>query len=145
MSGTITGGCLCGAVRYEARGEPRFAGFCFCNDCRRQSGGGYIGFMGFDASAIMITGPVLTHSHKLSDGRVADRNHCAACWSLVYGGIVGENRQPHDLCRLTRRSIAVQADHRNLRERESAVGDCPRGRSGVRLDAARLIFLKMLY
>ncbi|MEI9932386.1 MAG: GFA family protein [Rhizomicrobium sp.] len=90
MSETITGGCLCGAVRYEAHGEPRFAGYCFCNDCRRQSGSGFIGFMGFDASAIVITGAVLTHSHKLGDGRIADRNHCAACWSLVYGGIVGE-------------------------------------------------------
>ncbi len=33
---------------------------------------------------------MLTHSHKLSDGRVSDRNHCAACGSLVYGGIVGK-------------------------------------------------------
>lgn len=90
MSDTIRGGCLCGAVRYEARGEPAYAGYCFCNDCRRQSGSGFIGFMGFDARAITITGPVQTHSHKLSDGRVADRNHCAACWSLVYGGILGE-------------------------------------------------------
>lgn len=87
---TTAGGCLCGAVRYEARGEPRFAGYCFCNDCRRQSGGGYIGFMGFDADKVAITGPVTTHSHKLSDGRVADRNHCAQCWSLVFGGIIGE-------------------------------------------------------
>jgi hypothetical protein len=90
MSDTITGGCLCGAVRYEARGEPTYAGYCFCNDCRRASGSGCIGFMGFPASAISISGAVLTHSHKLADGRVADRNHCAACGSLVYGGIVGK-------------------------------------------------------
>lgn len=90
MSDTITGGCLCGAVRYEARGEPRFAGYCFCNDCRRQSGSGFVGFMGYDAGAVTISGPVKTHSRKLSDGRVADRNHCAECWSLVFGGILGE-------------------------------------------------------
>src|SRR5215475_8904870 len=86
----ITGGCLCGAVRYEARGEPAYAGYCFCNDCRRASGSGYIGFMGFPAGILTIKGPVLVHSHRLSDGRVADRNHCAACGSLVYGGVVGQ-------------------------------------------------------
>ena len=86
----ITGGCLCGALRYEARGEPAYAGFCFCNDCRRASGSGGIGFMGFPAKAVTITGAPLTHSHRLSDGRVSDRNHCAACGSLVYGGIVGK-------------------------------------------------------
>ena len=90
MSDTITGGCLCGAVRYEARGEPAYAGYCYCNDCRRASGSGSIGFMGFPAAAIAITGAVLTHSHQLNDGRVSDRNHCAACGSLVYGGIVGQ-------------------------------------------------------
>ena len=89
MSETITGGCLCGAVRYEARGEPAYAGYCYCNDCRRALGSGSIGFIGFPASTVTITGRALTHSHRLSDGRVADRNHCAACGSLVYGGIVG--------------------------------------------------------
>ena len=86
----ITGGCLCGAVRYEAQGEPTYAGYCYCNDCRRQSGSGYIGFMGFPASAVSITGMVLTHSFRLKDGRMSDRNHCAACGSLIYGGIVGQ-------------------------------------------------------
>ncbi len=89
MGARITGGCLCGQVRYEARGEPRYAGYCYCNDCRRASGSGYIGFMGFPASALTISGDVLVHSLKLADGRVSDRNHCAACGSLVYGGIVG--------------------------------------------------------
>lgn len=53
----ITGGCLCGALRYEAQGEPTFAGFCFCADCRKASGGGSIGFMGFPASAVRFSGP----------------------------------------------------------------------------------------
>jgi len=90
MGSAITGGCLCGAVRYEARGEPTYAGYCLCNDCRRASGSGYIGFMGFPADALTITGAVLVHSHKLSDGRIADRNHCVACGSLVYGGVMGQ-------------------------------------------------------
>jgi hypothetical protein len=87
---TITGGCLCGQLRYEAKGPPGSMGFCCCADCRKASGSGYIGFMRFPARALAVTGAVLTHSHKLSDGRVADRNHCAACGSLVYGGIVGK-------------------------------------------------------
>ncbi len=86
---TFTGGCLCGALRYEARGEPAYAGYCCCNDCRRASGSGYVGFMGFAASALTVTGEALTHSLKLADGRVADRNRCALCGSLVYGGILG--------------------------------------------------------
>lgn len=87
---TITGGCLCGALRYEARGEPAVAGFCYCADCRRASGSGSIGFMGFPASALTIAGAAVTHALKLADGRVADRNRCARCGSLVYGGIVGK-------------------------------------------------------
>jgi hypothetical protein len=86
----LTGGCLCGQVRYRAHGEPRYAGYCCCSDCRKASGSGYIGFMGFPASALSISGAVLVHSLRHSDGRVSDRNHCASCGSLVYGGIVAK-------------------------------------------------------
>jgi len=37
MSGTLTGGCFCGAVRYEVD-EVFDAGYCHCSICRRISG-----------------------------------------------------------------------------------------------------------
>lgn len=36
------GGCACGAVRYEVRGEPTVVGLCHCADCRRESGSAFL-------------------------------------------------------------------------------------------------------
>ncbi|HVW69342.1 MAG TPA: GFA family protein [Steroidobacteraceae bacterium] len=38
MSGVISGGCLCGNVRYEVRGKLRDVIACHCEQCRRTSG-----------------------------------------------------------------------------------------------------------
>ena len=37
----ITGGCQCGAIRYEVIGEPRQVVVCHCTDCQRQSGSAF--------------------------------------------------------------------------------------------------------
>lgn len=92
MTSRITGGCLCGALRYEAQGEPSFAGYCCCDDCQKASGSGFIPFMGVPASALTIDGPALSHVRRLNDGREAVRNFCARCGSLVFGGKLGEDK-----------------------------------------------------
>lgn len=85
------GGCLCGAVRYEATAEPAYAGLCYCADCRKASGSGFIPFMGFAASDITITGATRPSEVPSFRGGIATRNHCAACGSMVFGGVVGES------------------------------------------------------
>jgi hypothetical protein len=85
----LTGGCLCGAVRYEARGEPGSAGHCYCADCRKASGSGFIPFMNYPAEAVRFSGETRLSIVKSARGSDAVRNHCAACGSLVFGGIVG--------------------------------------------------------
>ena len=36
----LEGGCYCGALRYEAEGEPRLRAECYCRPCQHFSGGG---------------------------------------------------------------------------------------------------------
>jgi len=87
-----TGGCLCGALRYEAEGEPEVAGHCYCADCRKASGSGFIPFMGFPADAVRVRGPTLTFRSQAASGREAVRNSCPVCGGLVFGGEVGKSR-----------------------------------------------------
>jgi len=86
-----TGGCLCGALRYEAEGEPLFAGHCYCGDCQKASGSGFIPFMGFASSALHITGAAKPFTSKAANGGDAVRNSCPICSSLVFGGELGKS------------------------------------------------------
>jgi hypothetical protein len=85
-----TGGCLCGALRYEARGEPLYMGHCYCADCRKASGSGFIPFMAFAADVLTFSAPTRTFVCRSARGSDAVRNSCPVCASLVFGGPVGE-------------------------------------------------------
>jgi len=85
-----TGGCLCGALRYEATAAPIYAGLCYCADCRKASGSGFIPFMGFRAADLVITGEARQSHVPSVSGTTATRNHCAQCGGLVFGGIHGQ-------------------------------------------------------
>jgi hypothetical protein len=86
-----TGGCLCGALRYQAQGEPLYAGLCYCTDCQKASGSGFIPFMGFASSAVRFSGETLKFTSKSANGRAAVRNTCPVCGSLVFGGVAGKD------------------------------------------------------
>jgi hypothetical protein len=87
----FSGGCLCGALRYEAEGAPDYMGHCYCEDCRKASGSGFIPFIGFAASAVRFSGESLKFISKAANGGNAVRNSCRVCGSLVFGGEVGKD------------------------------------------------------
>ncbi|HEX4387885.1 MAG TPA: GFA family protein [Steroidobacteraceae bacterium] len=83
------GGCLCGALRYEARGEPSASGHCYCADCRKASGSGFVPFMVFAGSVLTVRGAMRQFRSPAVSGRTAVRNYCPACGGLVFGGELG--------------------------------------------------------
>lgn len=90
MGKVHTGGCLCGALRYEARGAPLYMGLCYCADCRKASGSGFIPFMAFAAKDLTFSAPSRTFVRGSARGTDAVRNSCPTCASLVFGGPVGQ-------------------------------------------------------
>ena len=87
------GGCLCGALRYEATGEPLYAGHCYCSDCRKASGAGFVPFMGFASTAVRVSGQFRAFKSKSAKGTDAVRNFCPACGSLVFGGEIRKDAE----------------------------------------------------
>lgn len=52
----FTGGCLCGKVRMEARGQPYRVGLCHCMDCRKTHGALFHASAVFPQDAVTISG-----------------------------------------------------------------------------------------
>jgi hypothetical protein len=88
---TRSGGCLCGALRWQARGEPLFAGLCYCADCRKASGSAFIPFLAFPAAVLAFTGEPRRYRSRSIRGSEAVRNFCKDCGGLVFGGVVGKD------------------------------------------------------
>ena len=51
----LTGGCHCGAIRYEVEGAPIHAALCHCTDCRRQAGAPMVSWTLFDNDHFRLT------------------------------------------------------------------------------------------
>ncbi len=80
-----TGGCLCGAVRYEIDGEPIFSGHCHCVDCQKVTGTGHISVVAVPSSALKVTGETTSYAVTADSGQPYIRHFCPKCGSVVYG------------------------------------------------------------
>lgn len=83
MSAKYTGGCACGAIRYEIAGEPIFQNHCQCRDCQRKSGTGHGSYLTFPKAGVELQGEA-THWQIVADsGHAKTRSFCPTCGSPV--------------------------------------------------------------
>jgi hypothetical protein len=76
----LTGGCQCGALRYEIRAEPLSLYVCHCTECQRQSGAAF-------GMSLMVPRPALVYTQgtprrwkrTADSGRVLESDMCETC------------------------------------------------------------------
>ena len=81
MAAMLTGGCLCGAVRYEAAGPPLGSFVCYCRMCQRASGSAF-------AALLYVSDPGLRmtrgNPRSFASSPGVRRIFCACCGSPVF-------------------------------------------------------------
>lgn len=76
--GALSGGCLCGRIRYRLNAWPKVIANCHCSMCRRHSGAAFLTYVAIDSTAFILESGELT-GYRSSDEAV--RSHCAGCGS----------------------------------------------------------------
>lgn len=79
----LTGGCMCGAVRYRISGRPIVAGLCHCDRCRPQSGGAFSTIILIKRSTFEQQGEMAAFADIGTSGLPVARRYCPRCGSPV--------------------------------------------------------------
>jgi hypothetical protein len=80
----ITGGCLCGAIRFEIEADPIGGGFCYCRDCQIVAGGAPGAVMAFPRTAYRDIGRPPSEYRSVSDAGVeVVRLFCPNCGTHI--------------------------------------------------------------
>jgi hypothetical protein len=79
---TVTGACLCGAIRFEATGPPRRVTHCHCSMCRRAIGTALATFASFESDQVRW----LPKPARYESSDRGWRGFCPTCGSSVCFG-----------------------------------------------------------
>ena len=81
---TITGGCLCGAVRYSIEAEPKFIRHCWCRDCQYIGAGRGTVNIFFPSEAVMVEGELTDYQSHADSGTLMHRQFCPSCGTPLF-------------------------------------------------------------
>jgi len=85
MTTPLTGGCLCGAIRYTLSAPIGGLRACHCTDCQKASGTGASVNAVVPGDALKITwGTPRRYARKADSGRILLRYFCGDCGSPLY-------------------------------------------------------------
>jgi hypothetical protein len=86
----LTGGCLCGAVRFELTEPPLAAGYCHCTRCQRRTGAAASAQARADGRAFrVLQGAQLIKAWRHPDGGY-EKCFCSECGAHLF------SRNPDD-------------------------------------------------
>src|SRR5215510_2668503 len=80
----FSGGCACGAIRYECAAAPAFSWNCHCRDCQRASGSAFCPVLYVPKATLTVTGKCRYYDVRAESGNRVSRGFCPECGSPVF-------------------------------------------------------------
>jgi hypothetical protein len=100
----LTGGCLCGGVRFELTEPPREAGYCHCTRCQRRTGTGSSAQARIDGNTFrLLAGQELVRAWRHPEGGF-EKVFCGDCGAQLF------SRNPDDARQMSIRMGAFDGD-----------------------------------
>ena len=104
----LRGGCLCGAIRYEARGAAYHRTVCHCSICRRSAGAPMVAWFSVKLADFAFTAGQPA-SYRSSDK--AQRSCCPACGTQLTFKLDAEDEIDVTVCSLDDPEAVPPDDH----------------------------------
>lgn len=79
----VTGGCLCGAVRFSVNAEPIVARHCWCRLCQYLGAGSGTVNVCFPSDQFTLEGTLTIHEAVADSGNRMSRGFCPSCGTPV--------------------------------------------------------------
>jgi hypothetical protein len=90
MPTPFTGGCACGAIRYQCEAEPLLTLNCHCRDCQRASGTAFAAIIRVPAAAFTVSkGAPKFYTVRGDSGNKVSRGFCPECGSPLFSRLSG--------------------------------------------------------
>ena len=89
---TVSGGCLCRAVRFQVAGPPLAARVCWCRLCQYLGAGNGMVSVCFQSASLRLEGDPAWHESVADSGNLMRRGFCATCGTPVFSRAV---MRPH--------------------------------------------------
>jgi hypothetical protein len=81
---TFEGSCLCGAIRFQFEGDPKWIAHCHCSDCRRATGAAVSTYVGVELDRVKFSSGTPS---VYSSSKGVKRSFCAHCGTpIAYQG-----------------------------------------------------------
>ena len=127
------GGCLCGAVRFKAEGEPVNVRICHCRNCQKAMGSPFFARALFDQNALTVEGDTA----RYASSEALDRVFCKICGTRLFswrrnGTMAGVALAAFD----DRNAFAPTGTHLGLGE--DALGEARRRLAAIPRDGSHL-------
>jgi hypothetical protein len=101
---SVTGGCLCGGVRFELSEPATAAGYCHCTRCQKRTGGGSSLQARTDGRTFrLVSGAELVGAWRHADGGF-EKCFCRECGAHLF------SRNPDDASHMSIRMAAFDGD-----------------------------------